>query len=160
MKHKLCLLCVITILCLSGCSSNNKELEEKIKLLEDKITALEEANNNSNLITKEELIGVWESSSGVTITINEDGSYTSSGAQDIYLAYSLNNEFIRLCNSSYPIKSCIEEIEIEDKNEKRKIIPVGYTYNYFYQNNKMIFFQTNNDIFTSNPISVVWTKKQ
>lgn len=143
-KIHLCLLCMITLLCLSGCS-NQKELEDKIKTLENKINNLEKKNNS---ITKEYLIGTWKTANGYTLTFKEDGTYTSTKQNNAYYAYELfGNGLITCVHGTNKIYSCFT-ID-EDKVEQ---LGLAQYHEYVIDDNKLIILDVNNMLYD------VWTK--
>ena len=142
----LILLCGVILFLTCGCSNNTKELEEKIKELENKVEKLE---TNKSIITKEELVGVWEGyyGEGLTkiLTFNDDGSLLISTADNVlYFAYDIIGNNILYCSSNTYITSCL------NPNFSRKIINLGYK-----DNNPIIV-----DISNSSIVSIVYTKKQ
>lgn len=118
-RKKLILLCGVILFLTCGCNNNTKELEDKIKILEDKIDKLEESNNNNKSLTKKDLVGVWESSSELTntITINEDGSFVPSSNENnnLYFSYEIFDNTLVICsNVGTPITNCLDETTYND----------------------------------------------
>jgi len=160
-RKKLILLCGVILFLTCGCSNNTKELEDKIKILEDKIDKLEESNNNNKSLTKKDLVGVWESSSGITITINEDGAYVPSGNENnnLYFSFEIFDNTLIICsNVGTPITNCLDETTYNDGiTIIEKYIPLTYSvFQYkIINNDKLSLWNTTNNAAEK---AIIWTK--